>query len=101
MRLIQSPARGIAVVGPGYFKSLNAEMLPVAVACWGNPYVGNDRQFDLAKAIALQGVPAPLDPAEVAAAVVKVLPAPSNGSVSEADLETALRNVLGSVNDPK
>lgn len=56
MRVIQSKNRGSAVVGPGYFNELNAEELPVAIKLYGKPTVGNDREFDLAKAIAVQGL---------------------------------------------
>ncbi|WP_439693319.1 hypothetical protein ACRQ4B_03610 [Curtobacterium sp. SP.BCo] len=59
MKLIQSTNRGIAVVGPGYFRGLkNQEELQSAIKVWGNPIVGNDRQFDVWKAIALQGTSA-------------------------------------------
>lgn len=59
MKLIQSTGRGIAVIGPGYFRGLkNQEDLQQAIILWGNPVVGNDRQFDVWKAIALQGTTA-------------------------------------------
>ncbi|MEW2376833.1 hypothetical protein AB0883_12115 [Micromonospora sp. NPDC047812] len=56
MKLIQSPGRGIALVGPGYFRQLrNDEEVHAAVALAGNPLVGNDRQFDLWRSIAYDG----------------------------------------------
>lgn len=55
MKLIQSTNRGIAVIGPGYFKQLTEEELPEAVVLYGMPVVGNDRQFDLRRAIAVNG----------------------------------------------
>ncbi|WP_433346494.1 hypothetical protein [Micromonospora sp. CA-111912] len=56
MRLIQSPGRGIALVGAGYFRQLrNDEEVHAAVALVGNPLVGNDRQFDLWRSIAFDG----------------------------------------------
>ncbi len=56
MRLIQSTNRGIALVGPGYFRQLrNDEEVHAAVALVGNPLVGNDRQFDLWRSIAFDG----------------------------------------------
>ncbi|MFJ6171973.1 hypothetical protein [Curtobacterium sp. NPDC092190] len=59
MKLIQAPGRGIAVVGAGYYKVLKAgEEVEQAVKLWGNPLIGNDRQFDVWKAIALQGTSA-------------------------------------------
>ncbi|MCJ1715036.1 hypothetical protein ACLBWP_14695 [Microbacterium sp. M1A1_1b] len=59
MKLIQSTNRGIAVVGAGYFRGLkNQEELQVAIKAWGQPVTGNDREFDVWKAIALQGTTA-------------------------------------------
>ena len=56
MKLIQAPNRGIAIIGPGYYKSLSAgEEVTQAVNLWGNPTIGNDRQFDVWRAIAQQG----------------------------------------------
>ncbi|MDX5456617.1 MULTISPECIES: N-acetylmuramoyl-L-alanine amidase [Micromonospora] len=56
MKLIQSTNRGIALVGPGYFRLLrNDEEVFAAVALVGNPLVGNDRQFDLWRSIAFDG----------------------------------------------
>ncbi|SCL27004.1 Peptidase family M23 [Micromonospora pallida] len=56
MKLIQSTNRGIALVGPGYFRQLNSdEEVHAAVALAGNPLVGNDRQFDLWRSIAFEG----------------------------------------------
>ncbi|MEV0650816.1 M23 family metallopeptidase [Phytomonospora sp. NPDC050363] len=56
MKLIQSTNRGIALVGPGYFRPLRSdEEVHAAVALVGNPVVGNDRQFDLWRSIAYDG----------------------------------------------
>ncbi|MFI0795812.1 hypothetical protein ACH4OY_24480 [Micromonospora rubida] len=56
MRLIQSTNRGIALVGPGYFRQLsNNEEVVAAVALVGDPLIGNDRQFDLWRSIAFDG----------------------------------------------
>ena len=56
MKLIQSTNRGIALVGPGYFRLLrNDEEVFAAVALVGNPLIGNDRQFDLWRSIAFDG----------------------------------------------
>lgn len=56
MILIQAPNRGIAVVGPNYYRSLRAgEELDCAVAAWGYPIGGNDRQFDVWRSIATTG----------------------------------------------
>ncbi|MET7875846.1 peptidoglycan recognition protein family protein [Micromonospora profundi] len=56
MKLIQSTNRGIALVGPGYFRLLRTdEEVHAAVALVGNPLVGNDRQFDLWRSIAFDG----------------------------------------------
>lgn len=55
MRVIQSPGRGIAVVGPGhYHHCTSTEEVIAATAAYGAPLVGNDRQFDLWAAIATQ-----------------------------------------------
>jgi murein DD-endopeptidase MepM/ murein hydrolase activator NlpD len=56
MKLIQSTNRGIALIGPGYFRPLRTdEEVHAAVALVGNPIVGNDRQFDLWRSIAFDG----------------------------------------------
>lgn len=58
-RLIKSPGRGAAIVGAGYFRALpTAEFESCGVALAGEPIEGNDRQFDVWKAIALQGTSA-------------------------------------------
>ncbi|WP_181420585.1 D-alanyl-D-alanine carboxypeptidase family protein [Curtobacterium sp. MCPF17_046] len=59
MRLIQSGGRGIAAIGPGYFFQLpEGEFVTAATKLWGDPYIGNDREFDLWRAIVLQGTSA-------------------------------------------
>ncbi|MCP1502702.1 hypothetical protein J2Y89_001446 [Curtobacterium herbarum] len=59
MKLIQATGRGIAVVGPGYYKVLKeGEEVEQAQELWGKPTIGNVRQFDVWKAIALQGTSA-------------------------------------------
>ncbi|RAO29655.1 hypothetical protein PSN13_04853 [Micromonospora saelicesensis] len=56
MRLIQSPNRGIALIGAGYFRQLSStEEVQAAVLLVGNPLIGNDRQFDLWRSIAFDG----------------------------------------------
>ncbi|WP_435796040.1 hypothetical protein [Micromonospora zamorensis] len=56
MRLIQSPNRGIALIGAGYFRLLSStEEVQAAVLLVGNPLIGNDRQFDLWRSIAFDG----------------------------------------------
>ena len=57
MKLIQANARGIAVVGPAYFKSLTGEELPIAVGQYGWPkdYGDNARAFDLDVSIHVNG----------------------------------------------
>lgn len=67
MRMIQSSGRGIALVGAGYFRQLSdAEDVAAGVAVWGQPVVGNDRQFDLWAAQASQGTVAGLEAAVTA-----------------------------------
>ncbi len=57
MRLIQSPARGMALVGAGYFRKLTTmEEVQQAMVLVGKPLIGNDRQFDLWRSIAIHGV---------------------------------------------
>ncbi|MFJ6171972.1 M23 family metallopeptidase [Curtobacterium sp. NPDC092190] len=56
LKVIKSPGRGMAVVGAGYFRDLpTKEFQQCAEALWGDAMPGNDRQFDLWKAISLQG----------------------------------------------
>jgi len=57
MAVISSPGRGTAVVGPGYFRQLNAEEAG-NTAPFGPVVQGNDRQFDLWRSIALGGTTA-------------------------------------------
>jgi hypothetical protein len=56
MKIIQSPGRGSAVVGPGYFRALSDEQFAAAKILYGTVQTGNDRQFDVWKAISLQGI---------------------------------------------
>ncbi|WP_058729722.1 M23 family metallopeptidase [Curtobacterium oceanosedimentum] len=57
--IIRSPGRGAAVLGAGYFRSLpTAEFEQCAIALFGDPIDGNDRQFDLWKATAIGGTKA-------------------------------------------
>lgn len=55
MKIIQGETRGSAIIGPGYFRSLNSEQFQAAIQLYGTPTKGNDRTFDVWKAIALQG----------------------------------------------
>ncbi len=69
MKMIQSTGRGIAVVGPGYYRHLQTtEEVQAAVTLVGKPLIGNDRQFDLWRSIAIHGQVTP--PAAAAAAGV-------------------------------
>lgn len=63
MKLIQATGRGIAVIGPAYFKSLTGEELGYAVELYGWPknYGTNARAFDLARSIAVNGKTADAD----------------------------------------
>ncbi|MCJ1715035.1 M23 family metallopeptidase [Microbacterium sp. M1A1_1b] len=57
--IIKSSGRGAAVVGPGYFNALpTAEFQACAVALLGDPLIGNDREFDVWKSIAIGGTKA-------------------------------------------
>lgn len=59
MKVIKSPGRGMAVVGAGYFRALpTKEFQECAEALWGDAKPGNDRQFDLWKAISINGTAA-------------------------------------------
>lgn len=54
--IIRSPGRGAAVLGAGYFRALpTAEFEQCAIALFGDPVDGNDRQFDLWRATAIGG----------------------------------------------
>ena len=57
MKLIQATGRGIAIIGPAYFKSLTPEELSIATGLYGWPkdYGTNARAFDLAVSIAVNG----------------------------------------------
>ena len=73
MKLIQSPGRGIGVVGPGHAKVLTPEELPYAVRRYGYPaYIGNDREFDLEVAIHSGGIIPAADAAQTAAVLAKL-----------------------------
>lgn len=63
MKLIQATGRGIAIIGPAYFKSLTPEELPIATGIYGWPkdYGDNARAFDLAVSIAVNGKTADAD----------------------------------------
>lgn len=58
MILIESlPERGRALIGPGYFRKLkNSEELGLAARIASQQLKGNAREFDVWKALALQGV---------------------------------------------
>ena len=61
MIMIESPARGQALIGAGYFRILaNAEESVTAEAIISRHVVGNDRQYDLWKSLAIGGTSAPL-----------------------------------------
>lgn len=53
---IQAPNRGIALVGPGYYRHLaNTEEVEASASLMSKHVSGNDRQFDLWVSIAMQG----------------------------------------------
>lgn len=65
MQLIQGPTRGIALVGPGYFRQLiDDEEVALAGEMYGAPKFKDDRKFDVAAGLALGGRP---DDTQVAA----------------------------------
>lgn len=56
---IQAPGKGIALIGPGYFRGLApGEELEQSDVLISAHWTGNDRQFDLWKSLALAGVAA-------------------------------------------
>lgn len=58
MQLIQGPDRGIALVGPGYFRALtDNEEVALAAEMYGDPKFQDNRKYDVAKALALGGRP--------------------------------------------
>ena len=74
---IQAPGRGIALIGPGYYRPLgsdeevnnsNALITPPGGTPWH--YTGSERQFDLWVSMALSGQAAAGSPAATAAAVL-------------------------------
>ena len=73
MKLIQSPGRGIGVVGPGHAKILTPEELPYAIKRYGYPaYIGNDREFDLEVTIHSGGIIPAADAAQTALVLAKL-----------------------------
>jgi hypothetical protein len=98
MHLIQSTGRGIALVGPGYYRHLTTdEEVAKAVKGYGlPPSVGNDREFDLDVSLAIggQGI------SGVAAALTSIAAAASGvhpSVVDEAALAAALAPHLSTV----
>lgn len=58
---IQSTARGIALIGPGYFRHLTTnEEVEASTALVSKTLVGNDRQFDLWRSLAIGGQSSPV-----------------------------------------
>lgn len=55
MITIHAPNRGVALIGPGYFKSLTPEEAENSGAIVTKQIDGNDRQFDLWRQMALGG----------------------------------------------
>lgn len=55
MLTIHAPNRGIALIGPGYFKSLTPEEAENAAAICTKQISGNERQFDLWRQMAIGG----------------------------------------------
>lgn len=88
MKLIQHAKRGIAIIGPGYFKGLSGEELPIALDLYGGPtiYEGDAglRQFDLARSIATNGIgpAATVNTVDLAQRLAEVL-APKLGTTAE------------------
>ncbi|MET4703102.1 hypothetical protein [Frigoribacterium sp. UYMn621] len=67
---IQSPARGIALIGPGYFRSLTSdEEVQNSDQIITSSAIGNDRQFDLWRSMAVGGTSSPTGVPQVAPAV--------------------------------
>jgi murein DD-endopeptidase MepM/ murein hydrolase activator NlpD len=55
MLIIQSDGRGAALIGPGYYKSLTPEERDVMLDLGIRLVAHNDRGFDVARAVVLQG----------------------------------------------
>lgn len=55
MMTIHAPNRGIAIIGPGYYKSLTPEEAENSAAIVTKQISGNDRQFDLWRQMAIGG----------------------------------------------
>ncbi len=79
MFIISSPGRGQSLIGAGYYRWLQTPEEVTAARSIATVLEGNDRQFDLWRSIALQGVSAQdltsQDPATLAAAIVALVPA--------------------------
>lgn len=109
MKLIQHKDRGIAVVGPGYFKGLTGEELSLAIQLYGNPTVFGDgpvgaRQFDLVKSISTNGLSSPAAPIDqsalsnaIAAQVVAALPAGADAAIVASAVDAALTDNFGAI----
>ncbi|MBI4900893.1 MAG: DUF1906 domain-containing protein [Actinobacteria bacterium] len=78
MFIISSPGRGQSLIGPGYYRWLQTAEEVDAARDVATVLEGNDRQFDLWRSIALDGVGAhdlsSSDPATLAAAIAALIP---------------------------
>lgn len=88
MQLIQSPGRGIALIGPNFFRELtDDEEVNAAITLSVKPVmIGNDRQFDLWRSLA--------DPTGMANVLAGVMAVVNN----DANIDSETRNL---VLDPK
>lgn len=101
--LIRNSDNGLMVLAaPGIWRGLSNAAYVKLVASMGlvkstTPDLDvPNNEFAFLQSVYLSGA---LDPAAIAVQVVKALPPASAGSLSEADVETALRKVLGSLDN--
>ena len=91
---IQAPGRGIALIGPGYYRHLStAEEVEQSEVLMTKHISGNDRQFDLWVSMASVGRGVQIDSAAITAAVVASL-APSDGDVDVEAIAAAVDAAL-------
>jgi hypothetical protein len=94
MQMIQSSGRGIALVGPGFFRQLisDEEVIQAGPLCPRPVLVGNDRQFDVWRSLASGAAPAPVS-VDVPSLAAALAPHLAQGETIQAAVTTALKTI--------